>query len=217
MEAQPAPRRDRPRPAVHPRVILAGVLSAIVIACGLYAAAPWILPVRIHEGPLVQLAGPDGVTLRWFTTRPAECTVNISGDGLERSATAVAAGARNDVRFTGLSPGTRYGYEVRAGRRTLAGGLAFQTVRPKDEPYTFLVFGDSGMGNRVQYLLGPRWAARSPRLISCCTPAISCTTGASGTGTRSGSLPHTGICSRGQLLAVRGEPRRGPGRSCSRV
>jgi predicted phosphodiesterase len=148
--------------AVHPRVILLAVLIAILVACGLYAVAPWILPVRIQEGPMVQLAAPDAVTLEWFTTRPVQCTVNVSGGGVERSAPAALTGTRNVARVTGLSPGTSYAYEVRAGRRALTSDLAFQTVRPPDEPYTFIVFGDSGMGNRVQFLLAADMANSQP-------------------------------------------------------
>jgi 3',5'-cyclic AMP phosphodiesterase CpdA len=155
------PRRLRPA-AVHPRVILLVVLGAIVVACGLYAVAPWILPVGIHEGPMVQLAAPDAVTLEWFTTRPAQCTAQLSGDGVERTVAATVSDSRNVARITGLSPGTSYAYEIRAGRRALTRGLHFETVRPPGEPYSFIVFGDSGKGTRVQYLLGAQMASAQP-------------------------------------------------------
>jgi hypothetical protein len=155
-------RSARRHAGVHPRVILLGAIAAIIVAGGLYAVAPWILPVGVYEGPLVQMADADAVTLEWFTTRPAECTIQVSGGGLERSAAAVADGRRNRVRITGLSPGTSYAYEIRVGKRPLTSGLVFETVRAPDEPYTLIVFGDCGTGARVQYLLGAEMAAVQP-------------------------------------------------------
>ena len=53
----------------RPRSVLAGVLVIVLVALGAYAAAPWLLPVRIREGPLVQQSTEDAVTLIWYTTR----------------------------------------------------------------------------------------------------------------------------------------------------
>jgi 3',5'-cyclic AMP phosphodiesterase CpdA len=158
---RPLPRARRIA-GVHPRIILLAVLTAIVVACGLYLAAPWILPVRVYEGPMVQLASPDAVTLEWFTTRPAESAVYVSGGGVEQRIAAAADGTRNVARVSGLSPGVSYTYEIHAGRRALTSGLVFQTVRPPTEPYNFIVFGDSGMGNRVQFLLADDMASAQP-------------------------------------------------------
>ena len=147
---------------VRPRTILIGALAAIVVATLLYAVAPWILPARIREGPVVQLASTDAVTLVWYTTRPAACTVRVNIDGHERVAAAQTDGRRNRVRVTGLVAGTRYPYEIRTGDRKLISGLAFQTNRTSDERYTFIVFGDSGMGTRGQYLLAAQMADAQP-------------------------------------------------------
>lgn len=147
---------------VRPRTILLGALVAIIVAALLYAAAPWILPVRIHEGPLVQLAGTDAVTLIWYTTRPAQCVVWVDTGGQERVEPAQADGSRNRVRITGLTPGTQYPYEIRAGKRKLSSGLAFQTNRAPGEKFTFIVFGDSGMATRAQFLLATQMANAQP-------------------------------------------------------
>jgi acid phosphatase type 7 len=149
-------------PRVRPRTILLGALAAIVVAALLYAAAPWILPVRIREGPLVQMASADAVTLTWYTTRPAECAVHVDIGGQERVEPAQADGPRNRVRIAGLTPGTQYPYEIRVGKRKLTSGLAFLTNRAPDEKFTFIVFGDSGMGTRAQYLLATQMANAQP-------------------------------------------------------
>jgi predicted phosphodiesterase len=147
---------------VHPRVILLGAVVAVLVAIALYAAAPWILPVRIYEGPLVQMSTTDGVTVVWYTTRPAECTVFVNGAGQQRNAVAETDGRRNRVRVAGLLPGTTYAYEIRVGKRALTSDLVFHTVRASGERFTFVVFGDSGLGTRAQYLLAAEMAAAQP-------------------------------------------------------
>ncbi|HQL54215.1 MAG TPA: hypothetical protein PLQ87_05865, partial [Phycisphaerae bacterium] len=96
-------RRTTRAARVPPRTVLAGVLAAIVVALGLYAIAPRILPPRIYEGPLVQLTGAEGVTLVWYLTRPTACTLQVNVDGEMRSVPSTAAGVRHMARVEGLA------------------------------------------------------------------------------------------------------------------
>lgn len=142
------------RPArAHPRTVLLWVFALVVVCAALYAAAPWILPVRVIEGPVVQLATEDAVTLVWYTTRPAECAVTVTVGSEERTQAGLAAGRRNQVRVSGLAPGTAYSYRVSVAGRRLTDELVFQTNRTADQRFTFIVFGDSGKGSRAQYEL----------------------------------------------------------------
>ncbi len=125
-----------------------------LVAGGLYAVAPWILPARVLEGPLVQMATESAVTLVWYTTRPTACRALVTIHDQQLAYDAHGEGRRYVAQITGLSPGTTYPYEIRAGNRRLVGGLSFQTNRTAGAPFTFLVFGDSGTGSRAQYLLG---------------------------------------------------------------
>ena len=139
----------------HPRTVLLAALLFIVLALGLYFVAPWVLPVRIVEGPLLQQAGPDAVTLIWYTTRPmkpGECAVTVQTATEEFTLGAEADGRRNRVRIDQLATGRAYPYRVHVGHRTLA-EATLHTNKPADQPYSFLVFGDSGKGTQVQYLL----------------------------------------------------------------
>jgi acid phosphatase type 7 len=157
------PSSGNHRPALaSPRAILLWVCVAILVALGLYAAAPWILPARIYEGPMVQMAAEDGITLIWYTTRPAACDVLVTVDGKQRTESATADGRRQRVRIAGLEPGTTYAYEIRTGGRPLTADLTFQTNRPLGAHYTFLVFGDSGLGGRAQYLLAAEMGRAQP-------------------------------------------------------
>jgi len=152
----------RRRAAAAPRTILLWVIVLIVVALGMHAVAPWILPARIYEGPLVQMASETGVTLIWYTTRPAPCRVVVSAGGQDRTFPAEAEGRRNRVRIDGLEPGTTYAYEVQLNRGSLTHGLTFQTNRSADQRYTFLVLGDSGKATRAQFSLAAEMAVTQP-------------------------------------------------------
>lgn len=155
-------RAARRRALLRPRTMFAGVLAAIIVALGLYALAPQILPARIYEGPLLQMAGEDGVTLVWYLTRPAACTVQVNVDGQMRSVPSVASGVRHAARIDGLAAGRAYPYEIRAGARALSGNLSLHTNRGRDEEFAFIVFGDSGRGSRAQYRLAATMHATEP-------------------------------------------------------
>ncbi len=151
----------RRKPA-SPRKVLLWVVVVIAVGYASYAVAPWILPARIYEGPLVQMATEDGVTLVWYTTRPVECTVAITVDGTERVERALADGSRNSVRVDGLAPGTAYDYEVRVDKRPISEGLKFVTNRADERRYSFIVFGDSGRGTPAQYELATEMTRAQP-------------------------------------------------------
>lgn len=157
----PSADADHSRRAA-PRTILLWVVLLMLVALGLYAAAPWILPVRIIEGPLVQMTSTDAATLVWYTSRPAECTAAVTTADGPRSVPVQTQGARHAAHIAGLTAGTRYPYEIRAGTRLLTGALAFQTARSADERFSFLVFGDSGRGTRAQYRLAQQMLRAEP-------------------------------------------------------
>jgi hypothetical protein len=150
------------RRRVPPRTVLLGVIATVIVAFAMYAIAPWILPVRVYEGPLVQMATEDGVTLIWYMTRSADCAVTVvTGDGA-REVPAESDGRRCRVRIDGLQPDATYPYEIHAGDRALTDRLEFRTSKPPATRYSFLVFGDSGSGTRAQYALAERMVATLP-------------------------------------------------------
>lgn len=147
---------------VHPRSILLAAGAFVVVGAALYFAAPWLLPVRILEGPLVQLAAEDSVVLVWYTTRPlapGACQVVVNLGQEERRFPAEASGRRQRARIDGLTPGTEYPYAIRLGQRALTDPrrpLRLRANKPPGRPFAFLVFGDSGKGTREQYELAAR-------------------------------------------------------------
>ena len=143
----------RRRGLAPPRTVLMWVVVALLVALVLYAVAPQILPVRIYEGPMVQVPTETSVTLVWYTTRPAACTVTITTPAGSRTLQATTDGLRQHVRIDGLEPDSDYPYQIRTGARQLTDGLVFRTNRTADQPFSFFVFGDSGKGSRNQYAL----------------------------------------------------------------
>lgn len=150
MDAQPG-TSGRTRRSAQLRQVLAAALALLLVNLALYAIAPWLLPVRILEGPLVQLAGPTGVTLVWFTTRPTECTLRVVAESTERDVPVTAAATRHSARIDGLQPGQTIGYRILEGasRELFRGDLC--TNKPADQAIQFVVLGDSGRASREQY------------------------------------------------------------------
>lgn len=150
------------RGPAKPRTVLFWIVVIILIAYAMYAIAPWILPVRIVEGPMVQRPAQDAATLVWYTSRPTDCTLAVLVGGQEQTMPAEASGRRHSARVAGLEPGRTYPYEIRTAERPLTDEVAFQTNPTPAERFHFIVFGDSGKGNREQYLLAQRMRAFEP-------------------------------------------------------
>jgi 3',5'-cyclic AMP phosphodiesterase CpdA len=149
--------------AAPPRVILFWIAVIMVVATLMTAAAPWILPVRIIEGPIVQLPATNGVTLVWYTTRPTECTLTVSAGDQQRKIPATSQARRHLARVDGLEPGTAYTYSIAAGRRPLLEDAQFQTDRLPGQRYDFFLLGDSGRGTREQYSLAADMTRHRPQ------------------------------------------------------
>lgn len=154
------PRRRRA--AAPPKVVLLWCVVLFAVATGMYAVAPWILPVRISEGPMVQMASETGVMLVWYTTRSAETSLRVTVDGAERTLADVAQGKRHVARIDGLRPATSYPYRIMTGTRQLFGDAAFETNKPAGDRFAFVVFGDSGKGTRAQYTLASLMGKTNP-------------------------------------------------------
>jgi hypothetical protein len=142
-------------------------LIALLILTGLCFAFVWgadtILPVRIDEGPLIQMPQPMQTTLVWYTSRPAKCTLHVEG---HLSSPISPESSENQQRHTAnlgrLSPDTEYAYRItlESGRELFSGTLD----SPKDANalFSFIVFGDSGKGTRAQYALAQQMLERRP-------------------------------------------------------
>ncbi|QOJ15494.1 MAG: metallophosphoesterase [Planctomycetia bacterium] len=162
-DAESLPDSETVSRSVHPRTILLAALLVAVIGVLGYAAYPYVAPPWIDEGPLVQQSTPTELTLVWFTSREAGCEVRFtSADGGAQKLTT--RGKRHAARLTGLRSSTATEYSIHEGDRELFRGKA-HTARAADEPFTFVVFGDSGRGKSDQYALAARMPAEKPDFL----------------------------------------------------
>jgi hypothetical protein len=158
--------RPAPLSAQRRRRVVFGALLAVLMATGLYLLSPWLLPLRVVEGPLVQQTTETSARLIWYTSRGAECVVEYQDpDGQPHTLFAERSGWRHRAALSDLVPGGSYAYRVRVrGGRQLAGGN-LRTNRPAGQPVRFLVFGDSGRATREQYQLAQRMVAAQPDFL----------------------------------------------------
>ncbi len=148
---------DSPPPDKMTRHVTAGqtilalaLLAALSILLIVYG--DWFLPVRISEGPMVQLADEHGAVLVWTTSRSADCAVTLALDSGDVIVPVEREANRHTARLGGLDAGCGYSYEIRAGDRKLGGDIV-HTSKTGDTPCNFIVFGDSGRAKREQYVL----------------------------------------------------------------
>jgi hypothetical protein len=110
---------------------------------------------RVLRGPYLQMGTTDGVTIRWRTDLPTDSVVRCGTNGAELTilSNKIAASTEHEIRFTGLSAGTRYFYEIGSSRQTLGGGADYSFVTSPNTPGAarIWVLGDSGTaGGAVQ-------------------------------------------------------------------
>ncbi len=112
-------------------------LFAVLFSLPLFAAAdPFTCP------PYVQAVSEHSATILWKQSGKAAATVTLKSapDGDMRSR-KVSGGRMRRIVWTGLRPYRRYHYEVTVSGVTKKG--SFQTGRRPNEPFVFLVFGDT--------------------------------------------------------------------------
>lgn len=141
--------------------VLAGAAIFVAVAMCVYWASPWLLPLSIAEGPLLQQPGPTSVRVVWYLSRPDECSFRISSPA---RITAAHAGRRWSVLVEGLAPGREYTYEILDGERVLS-AHSLRTPGTAPTPFSFAVFGDSGKGTRQQFLLAGQMARAGPDFL----------------------------------------------------
>lgn len=137
-------------------------LLLLLIAGGAIRPAP---PAGLTRGPYLQLATETGIVVLWNTAEPSDSVVDFGIGAYTTRASDAHPVTRHAVRLAGLAPGTRYLYRVASGGRILRDGLSFTTAKPAGSPIRFAVFGDSGSGERGQYVLGARVAAVRPDFV----------------------------------------------------
>jgi phosphodiesterase/alkaline phosphatase D-like protein len=130
---------------------LFGIALVTLLACGLAIAqtgssspANAALPStsmekpQITNGPVAELVSDSACTIGWSTTAPAKMTVRYGTDRTKLTQTAEAQDARDPrnhhVQLTGLTPNTRYYFQVLANGEPMGNPGTFSTVDRGDSP-----------------------------------------------------------------------------------
>ncbi|MEJ2139438.1 MAG: DNRLRE domain-containing protein [Gammaproteobacteria bacterium] len=108
---------------------------------------------EVVRGPYLQVVTPSSVIVRWRTDVPTDARVRYgkAAGSLTDSALANASGTEHSVKLSGLSPATRYYYDVGSSAGALAGDSSFSfTTAPapgSSSPVRVWVTGDPGKAN----------------------------------------------------------------------
>ena len=146
--------------------LLSGALLLAALGYALLRVSPWLLPVRIVEGPLIQHTATTAFTIVWVTTRPVAGHVAVRIAGQPRKFEVRSTATHNSATIDGLSPGESYEYEILAGDRPVPDGKGIvRTNKPAGESFRFVVFGDSGRGWQAQYKLAARMVENQPDFL----------------------------------------------------
>lgn len=148
-----------------PAELAVGLALLAVLGPALWFASPWLLPVRVVEGPLIQNAGEDEFTLVWFTTRAVASRVTVSTAEGGRSIPALTDGRRNSAVIDGLQPGQSYAYRLEADGHAIPDASGVAKTSAGTDVVRFVVFGDSGKGYRDQYRLAARMEESEPDFL----------------------------------------------------
>lgn len=130
------------------------------------------------KGPYLQRVSKDAITIMFETSSISTPYVEYgSGQSLTEVATVPSTGGTlHEVRLTGLEPGTRYFYRVRAEKiwppltEDEASSLYsrvyhFSTEPETFEPYTFLAYGDNRSQPRVHDAIVERMLAEKATFV----------------------------------------------------
>jgi hypothetical protein len=118
---------------------------------------------QLTRGPYLQLADATGITVVFRTDLPSVGTVRYGTGALGTSVSDLVPTTEHVLRLSGLTPSTRYGYEIAVDGVTVAGGDAFRfrTHPPpgSSEPFRLFAWGDSGNGSNAQLGIAERMAS----------------------------------------------------------
>ncbi len=152
-------RRKRRRAG---RLLLTALL-VVLAALALVPIWPWLVPAFVYEGPLVQNTRDRRAVLVWYMSRAV-------GDGIvvhlgdDRLIPVECVGSRCRAVLTDLPPGADIPYRIVYDQRTLVADT-LRTMRRSDQPYTFVVFGDSGKATQAQFRLADQIVASDPDFV----------------------------------------------------
>ncbi len=115
------------------------VPALALLLCSLFFthANPTHAGQQVVKGPIIQDVRHDRATVAWVTRTGLQPLTEGSGDGWKPTEIPVY----NRVDVTGLKAGTRYSIDMRPAG--VDASVGFKTAPEADEPFLFVVYGDT--------------------------------------------------------------------------
>ena len=136
---------------------LAVLLGAMTAATSAHAADGFM------KGPYLQNVSGDAATVMWQSQRAIPGTLVVTmPDGTDRRVDS-PAGRFHEVRIGGLTASTRHPYRVETEDGQARGELT--TAPTRDEPFSFVVFGDNRSNAQAHHVLAERVRREVPDFI----------------------------------------------------
>jgi phosphodiesterase/alkaline phosphatase D-like protein len=123
--------------------------------------------VRLSRAPYIQWTTATSAHIVWDTNAAATSEVEYTVATPSNKPFHVAKSdkvTRHIVKISGLQPTTLYRYRVGSNRRVLASGQ-FRTAKSAGQPFSFVVWGDSGMATRGQISLARQIERAQPDFL----------------------------------------------------
>jgi hypothetical protein len=125
----------------------------------LIVALPAAAQERLSKGPIVQLVQKDRATINWVTVKTVG---DLATDG-SSTPLPITEQVYHQVELTGLEPGTFYRYDLKPYGADAQG--SFTTAPAGDQPFTFIVFGDTRTRHDVHKRVVERIVPEKPQFI----------------------------------------------------
>jgi predicted phosphodiesterase len=138
----------------RPRSIWPGLIALLLFTGG----------VTLTRGPYVQSVTATSAIIVWHTDQPASSHVDYGVGAYTLSIDLPDPTTRHVITLTDLITGTEVLYRVSTNGVELASG-SFRTAAGPDQPFSFAVIGDSGIGSTAQYSVADRLVALDPEFV----------------------------------------------------
>jgi len=146
-----------------------GVLIAAIFLAASFLVTSCGNNRGVYAGPMVQDVGTNGATILWWHNHAESAVLTLrEPEGQLRRIPAQRVGTRFEALIDSLQPSTEYQYWIECdpdgGNSPQIPGR-FRTAPQPGNPFSFLVFGDSGSGKSSQYRLAAVMSRHPAALI----------------------------------------------------
>lgn len=118
----------------------------------------------LTRGPYLQSVTATGAIIVWRTAAPGDSRVEYGLGAYTHSIGDPTPTMDHAVQLSDLPPGAEIAYRVLTNNAQLYAG-SFRTAPLSDQPFSFGVIGDSGIGSNEQYAIADRLVALDPDFV----------------------------------------------------